>query len=85
MKNDLATSVAIAIVGVLIAYFVTNMFMGEMEEVSFKVLNSTLNATVSDPDPEVFNPKSLNPTVEVYVGDCDNYDFYGNCLDEVNK
>lgn len=85
MKNDLATSVAIAIVGVLIAYFVTNMFMGEMEEVSFKVLNSTLNATVSDPDPEVFNSKSLNPTVEVYVGDCDNYDFYGNCLDEVNK
>lgn len=85
MKNDLATSIVTAIIGILISYFVCNMFIGEMDGVSFKILNSNITSNVEEPDPEVFNSKALNPTVEVYVGDCKNYDFYGNCIDEENK
>ena len=85
MKNDLATSIFVAIAGVLIAYFVCNMFIGEIESVSFKTINSTISSSVGEPDPEVFNSTAINPTVEVYVGDCKNYDYYGNCLDEETK
>ena len=37
MKTDLATSIIAAIAGVLIAYFVTNLFMGPIEDVSYNI------------------------------------------------
>ena len=70
MKTDLATSIIAAIAGVLIAYFVTNLFMGPIEDVSYKTIDSTVNTNLSDPDPEVFNYRALNPTVEVYGNQC---------------
>ena len=64
MKTDLATSIIEAIAGVLIAYFVTNLFMGPIEDVSYKTIDSAVNTNLSNPDPEVFNYRALNPTVE---------------------
>ena len=81
MKTDLATSIIAAIAGVLIAYFVTNLFMGPIEDVSYKTIDSTVNTNLSDPDPEVFNYRALNPTVEVYVGECEEYNTYGECIE----
>ena len=81
MKTDLATSVIAAIAGVLIAYFVTNMFIGPIEDITYTTVDSKVNANLSDPDPEVFNYRALNPTVEVYVGECDEYNKDGECIE----
>ena len=90
MKNDLATSIIIAIVGTLLAFFLCNFLVGEIEPVSVKVINGSYGAEVADPDPEVFNYKAINPTVEVYVGDgendnCSQYDSEGNCITGSNQ
>lgn len=84
MKNDLATSIGVAIAGVLISYFVCNLFLGPAEDFTYKTVNSTVSANVTEPDIEVFNYRALNPTVEVYVGECDDYDQYGECLEANN-
>ncbi|MDO4399098.1 MAG: hypothetical protein Q4C24_02280 [Candidatus Saccharibacteria bacterium] len=82
MKTDLFTSIVAAIAGVLIAFFVTNLFIGPIEEVTYKTVDATVTAEVVDPNPEVFNYRALNPTVEVYVGECTEYDATGMCIDE---
>ncbi len=82
MKADLATSIAIAIAGTLIAYFCCNIFIGETEDFSFKTINSSVSTELAEPDPEIFNYKALNPTVEAYVGNCAKYNVYGQCIDE---
>lgn len=84
MKNDLATAIVAAITGVVLAYFISNMVISNFAKSSDKVKNvdSSVNAELSDPDPEVFNFEALNPTVEVYVGDCTETNMYGECTDE---
>ena len=82
MKTDLATAIGVTIVGVLIAYFTCNLFLGEPEEFSVKTLESTVDTNLVEPDVNVFNYKAINPTVEVYVGDCKEYNQYGECIDE---
>lgn len=83
MKNDLATSIAVAIFGVVAAYFVCNLFAGEAQPYSFYTVDSSASVTeLASPNVNVFNYKALNPTVEVYVGDCKEYDENGECVDE---
>ncbi len=82
MKTDLITSIGVAIGGALIAFFVCNMFLGSPEDVSIKEVTTTIDSSLVDPNPEVFNYKALNPTVEVYVGDCNEYGPNGECIDE---
>ncbi|MBR5027264.1 hypothetical protein IKX64_01575 [Candidatus Saccharibacteria bacterium] len=79
MKTDLATSIGLAVLGAVVAFVVCNMLFGEIEDVSFKTISGKVDLTLLEPDEEVFNYKALNPTVEVYVGDCD-VDSYGNCI-----
>ena len=69
MKTELFTAIGAAIAGVLIAFFVTNLFIGEIEDVTIKTVDGTVSTDLAEPDPEVFNYKALNPTVEVYVGE----------------
>ena len=85
MKSDLATSIAVAIVGTIVAYFVCNMFIGGIDNVSIKTLDGSTSVRVADPDIELFNYKALNPTVEVYIGDCATTDEYGECLDDASN
>lgn len=85
MKTELATSIGAAIAGVLIAYFVTGLFIGPIQEVSFPSVDESVNMDISDPDPELFNYKALNPTVEVYVGDCAEYNEAGECIEEITE
>jgi len=82
MKTDLATSIGAAIVGVLIAYFVCNFFVGQIESVTFPAVDSNVSADLIDPSPEVFNYEALNPTVEVYVGNCTQVNEYGECTSD---
>ena len=81
MKTDLLTSSIVAVVGALIAFFVCRAIFSEIGDISFKVVEGTVSSSVADPNPEVFNYKALNPTVEVYVGDCTQYSDSGECLD----
>ena len=82
MKTDLATSIAFAIFGILVSFFVCNIFLTSPKDVTFKTVEgNNLNTNLAMPTSEIFNTDSLNPTVEVYVGDC-TVDFYGNCIDE---
>ena len=82
MKADLATSIVAAIAGVLISYFICNMLTGTIENATVKVIDTTVSADVDDPSPEVFNYKALNPTVEVYVGNCSGqYNEAGECIE----
>ena len=83
MKKDLATSIALAIVGTVIGYLVCNLFIGEIEPVSFSTVEG-VSIDLDAPDPEVFNYRALNPTVEVYVGECVEYNTNGECVEQVN-
>lgn len=81
MKTDITTAVISAIAGILIAYFVVNgMILQDPKPINIKTLGSTIETTTSEPNPEIFNYRALNPTVETYV-DCKNYDTSGACLD----
>ena len=82
MKTDLATSIIAAIIGVVAAYFITNLFIGEIESYSYTTVDSSVNSDLVEPNVEVFNYKALNPTVEVYVGECEEFDANGGCIDE---
>ncbi|MBR5621111.1 hypothetical protein IKW75_01340, partial [Candidatus Saccharibacteria bacterium] len=81
MKNTLVTATLTAIVCAGIAYFVCGIFLPGVDDVSFPTLSGTTDFTLLEPDAEVFNYRAINPTVEVYVGDCDEYDENGECLD----
>ena len=91
MKFSLYTSIGVAIIGVVLAFFVTNLIVPSLEPYSFSVIDKAQDSSASssgydyssyvEPDNEIFNYKALNPTVEVYVGDCQAVDADGNCID----
>lgn len=84
MKKDLATAIITAIIGVILAYFIVGgVFLKEPAPVIIKTLSTAVDNTVSEPNPEIFNYRAVNPTVEVYI-DCTNYDVNGSCLDGGN-
>ena len=92
MKLDLFTSIGVAIVGVLIGFFVTNLIVQPIGDFSFQSVDDSANgdvakngynyANLTEPNPEVFNYDALNPTVEVYVGECEEYDDNGECVED---
>ena len=85
MKNELVLSIITAVAGVLIAFFVCNLFIGDIQPVSVKTVDSSINASLTEPDPEIFNNQALNPTVEVYIGSCTEYNALGECIDQVTE
>lgn len=87
MKNDIATALVTAIVGVFLAIFISNMVIGNFSKSTDEVMviDSSVKTDLDSPNNEVFNYKSLNPTVEVYVGDCEEVDMYGECVDESSQ
>lgn len=81
LQSNLLLSIVIAVIGVVAAFFACNALVGPVEKVTFKTVDSTVNTTLAEPSPELFNYLSINPTVEVYVGECKNRDESGICLD----
>lgn len=88
MKFDLFTTIGVALAGIIIAFIVTNALIPSLENYSFQVIDKAQDSDSSydysnydAPDDEIFNYKALNPTVEVYVGDCQQIDSNGNCVD----
>lgn len=70
-KKDIVSIVAVAILGVVAAIVIVNSILGDINDKSatFRSIE-TVNSSVGVPDPEVFNPEAINPTVDVYVGNC---------------
>lgn len=81
MKNDLATAIAVAIVGFLIAFFAADLLTGDIESYSYETIDESVSIDLTDPNPEVFNYRALNPTVEVYIGSCIEYNSNGECIE----
>ena len=86
MKTELVSAISATIAVVLISYFLCGaIFIKPIEDVTIKVIDSEVTTTLTNPDPEVFNYEALNPTVEVFVGDCAEYDSYGECIEVVTE
>ena len=70
-KKDIFMVVGVAILGVMASAVIVNMVLGDVNEKS-ETFNSieVVKAAVGTPDSEVFNPDAINPTVDVYVGNC---------------
>ena len=69
MKTDLATSVVLAVVGAVMGYIICDLFIGEIQPVTYTTIEEGVTVDLAMPNEDVFNFRSLNPTVEVYVGD----------------
>ena len=77
MKKELFLAIVTAIVGTVVGFTVVNIFAGSIEPFTITTLypsgDSATEAadysTLEEPNPDIFNYKSINPTVEVYVGD----------------
>ena len=92
MKFNLISSIGVAIFGVVIGFLVINAIMPALQDFPIKTIQASADgsynyATYDAPNEEVFNYDALNPTVEVYIGECESYDANGNCREvttEVN-
>ncbi|MBR3204709.1 hypothetical protein IKF81_03455 [Candidatus Saccharibacteria bacterium] len=73
--SDYFSVFGLAIVGTIIGYFLTNSLLGDPADksVSFEYIE-TVSADLVEPDAELFNSGAINPTVEVYVGSCEDRD-----------
>jgi hypothetical protein len=68
-KSDIAMIILIASVSVMVAYFAGNAILGNRRNDAVKVKTAVpISSTVNEPDPAIFNSKSINPTVEVIIG-----------------
>lgn len=81
-QSDIFTIIAVALVGIIASTLIFNLIIGNPDEkyVSFKVVE-VIEPELESPNAEVFNPDAINPTVEVYVGECVDQDQNG-VLDE---
>lgn len=78
-QSDIFTLILVAGVGTLASFFVCNALLGDPNEASTKFtrLTQVISAELTEPDPEIFNSTAINPTIEVYVGDCEDIDQNG--------
>lgn len=70
--TDIALVIFIGMVSFGISFWLGNMILGDpndrTEQITYMdVLSDDLN----EPSGEIFNPKAYNPTVEVFVGECE--------------
>ena len=67
-KQEISTSVVVGIIGIVVAYFLFALILPAIENDSFRVLETSTDYSLQQPNDEVFNFRAVNPTVEVYVG-----------------
>ncbi len=70
-QSDIITVGMVAVIGTLIAFFLTNALLDNPDNAQKTIKTiAPLSGTLVQPDAEVFNADALNPTVEVRAGDC---------------
>ncbi len=82
-QSDLFSVILVASIGTFAAFFLCQLWLGDpgKASVTFVAPREIISSKLAEPDPEVFNSTSENPTIEVYVGDCEDIDHNG-ILDE---
>jgi hypothetical protein len=67
-KTDVAMIILIASVSILIAFFVTRAIFGDSvnEPVTIKTIE-TIDPSLGEVDPTIFNENAINPAVEVNI------------------
>lgn len=78
-QSDIWALVLVAGIGTLAAFFGCNALLGDPNEatVSFTKLSDVIDGNLAAPNPEIFNAFAINPTIEVYVGECEDIDQNG--------
>lgn len=76
--SDIFTITFVASVGVLLTFIACSFLLGDPDTryLKHKTIGK-ITADLTSPDPEVFNVDAINPTVEVYVGSCEDVDRNG--------
>ena len=74
-QSDFISVAMVAIIGTIVAFMVCNALLGDPDEfkVSFKTVTA-VDSQLINPNSEVFSYDAINPTVEVYVGTCEDVD-----------
>ena len=77
-QSDIFSIIIIAAAGTLFSYFLVNSLLGDpnLEIVNVKTIQE-ISPAIDTPDSELFNPDAINPTVEVFVGECEDIDQNG--------
>ena len=77
-RPDIFTVTFVASVGVLLTFIACSFLLGDPDTryLKHKTIGK-ITADLTSPDPEVFNVDAINPTVEVYVGSCEDVDRNG--------
>ena len=77
-RSDIFTVTFVASVGILLTFIVSSFLLGDpdVKYLKHKTIGK-ITADLTSPDPEVFNVDAINPTVEVYVGSCEDVDRNG--------
>ena len=69
-KTDFALVVLIAGFATILAFVLTNVFLGDPNEEKVTVqYMDVISSGIDKPSAELFNALAINPTVETYVGD----------------
>ena len=77
-QSDIFTLILVAGIGVFCSFFVVQMLLGDPKEATVKFTTVVpIDSALVSPDPEVFHSTAINPTVEVYVGECEDIDQNG--------
>ncbi len=70
-KSDLGIVVLIGGFSILVAFILANMIFGDPSANSVKLeYLDVISGNISQPDPELFNATAINPTVEIFIGNC---------------
>ena len=74
-QSDIIAIILIGMIGIGVSWVGVNAILGNPDDaqVSFKTIE-VISADLDNPDPEVFNADAINPTVEVYIGSCEDAD-----------
>ena len=74
-QSDKIAIILIGMVGIGVSWIGVNQILGNPDDaqVTFKTIE-VISADLDTPDPEVFNADAINPTVEVYIGSCEDTD-----------
>ena len=67
-KTDIAMILLIATVSIVVAFFITRSILGDSQSETVKVKTiERIEASVTEPDEQIFNSSAINPAVEVQI------------------
>lgn len=77
-QSDIFSIIIIASVGTMASYFAVNALLPnpDLARAEVKTIDP-ISVELAEPDSEIFNPTAINPTVEVFVGECEDVDQNG--------